>query len=239
MLKLPLVTDRRYYVSLGDTQSGNNNGQIGAASRFYDQLAARDPAFRMIPLAIDGATIATVRFVQMPRLAEMSVAPFIVTLTLGTGQLLQLASGEANLVCETLQTHGSVVLRSLQALLARNATVMLTTLYDPLDGNDPRLAAGIAQFNDTLRHLATQHNATIADIHQAFLGHGRNAGDPFAEPNNVTNDELYLCAGPGFVPVPNEHGAEVFAGVLLAAYEAGLTEETPLVSDFTTGGAPL
>ncbi|MBC8137680.1 MAG: hypothetical protein H8F28_17505 [Fibrella sp.] len=235
---LPIANDRRYYVSLGDAQSRNTGRYPGVASQFYNRLVTLDPSWKMVPLATDGATAATVRYVQLPRLREMDVIPSVITLTLGAGDLPRLAFGDADGVCRDLREHGDALLSSLR-LTAPRAILLCSSLYDPMDGNDTLLSAGVRRFNETLRTIVTAHDGMIADLHTAFAGHGASVGDPLSPSATGEDSGLYLCAGADLAPIPNEHGAAIFAELLSNHYRAALTEETPLVSDFTTGGAPL
>ena len=225
MRKLPLVTDRRYYVSLGDSQSRNAADYTGVASRFYERLTVRDSSLKMVPLATDGATAATVRYVQLPRLREMDVEPSVVTITLGVSDLSRLAFGDAAGVCRELKDHGKSLLSALRTTAPR-AVLLFSTLYDPMDGTDATLATAVQTFNEAIRTLATACNGRVAEIHAAFSGHGANVGDPLSSNELGENPDLYLCAGPDLSPVPNHNGASVFAELLLNAYHAALTEET-------------
>lgn len=238
MRSLPIANEKRYYVSLGDSQSRNAQNYMGAASRFYERLAASDSFLKMVPLATDGATASAVRYVQLPRLREMHVAPSVLTVTLGVSDLPRLAFGDAETVCRELRGGVDALLSVVRSASPR-AIVLLSTLYDPMDGTHPVLEEGVRRFNETVRETASVHGAAIAEIHTAFAGHGASAGDPLSSWRADTPRDLYLCAGPDLVPVPTERGATVFADLLWTGYRAALTEATPLVSDFTEGGAPL
>ncbi len=217
MRRLPLASDTPYYVSLGDAQSRNTGGIIGAASAFYARLTAFAPAVKMIPLASDGANAATVRYVQIPRLRAMVITPFVVTVTLGATDLPRLAGGDADAVCAELTEHGGAALLALRALAPR-AIVLLATLYDPMDGADVVLAAGVNRFNITIHALAASYGCRVADTFAAFTGHGASVGDPLSPDPMPANDARFLHAGADLVPVPNAHGAAVFAETLWATY---------------------
>lgn len=223
MRTLPLVTDRRYYVSLGDAQSRNTETFLGAASRFYNQLVALDPGVKMIPLAADGATAATVRYVQLPRLQEMNVVPSVVTVTLGVSDLPRLGFGDAESVCRELGEHGEAFMSSLRTTAPR-AVLLFSTLYDPMDGADTPLAAGVRTFNETLRTLVVRYGGVIIDLSTAFAGHGACAGDPLSSSLTSENPDLYLCAGADLTPVPNAQGAAVLADLFASNYRAAFTE---------------
>lgn len=218
MRRLPLASDTPYYVALGDAQSRNAPGITGAASAFFVLLTETVPSAKMIPLAGDGATAATVRYVQLPRLRAMAIAPLVVTLTLGATDLPRLAGGDADAVCAELSEHGGASLSALRALAPR-AVVLLATLPDPMDGANETLADGVSRFNNTLRAVAAPHGCRVADVHTTFAGHGASAGDPLSPDTNPVNADRFLCAGDGLVPVPNAHGAGVWARTLWATYQ--------------------
>jgi len=220
MRPLPIAPVNRYYVSLGDARSRNGNGYVGAASGFYERLVAGDPSWKMIALATDGATAATVRYVQLPRLLEINAAPSLITMTIGASELSRLAFGDSKAVCAELCKHGGAVLASLRVVSLR-AEILLATLYDPMDGKEADLAEGVARYNETLRTLAAVHGAAVADVCPAFAGHGARAGDPLTADASPPNQELYLCAGADLSPIPNRYGATAFTSALWEAYEAG------------------
>ena len=217
MQRLPLATDKRYYVSLGDAQSRNTDNFLGAASRFYNRLAITDSSLKMVPLATDGATAATVRYVQIPRLREMNTVPAVITLTLGTSDLARLAFGDKDAVCRDLREHGSEVLLLLRGL-APLATILISTLYDPMDGMNTLLTQGILLFNEALQELAQHYSAEVTDIYTVFAGHGASVGDPLTPQTDFVPSGLYLCVGSDLTPVPNEAGAEIFAEALRTTY---------------------
>ncbi|MBC8142679.1 MAG: SGNH/GDSL hydrolase family protein [Armatimonadetes bacterium] len=217
MRRLPLASDTPYYVSLGDAQSRNTGSITGAASAFYAHLTELVPATKMIPLASDGANAGAVRYVQLPRLRAMAVAPSVVTITTGATDLPRLASGDADAVCGELAEHGGAALSALRSLAPR-AAVLLSTLYDPMDGASDVLAGGVRRFNETLRALAASHGYRVADAFTAFAGHGASAGDPLSPDATPEDTNRFLCAGADLVPVPNAHGAAFFAGTLWTTY---------------------
>lgn len=217
MRHLLLATDARCYVSLGDAQSRNPLGVVGAASGFYNRLVAVEPGAKMVPLATDGGTAATVRYVQLPRLFAINIAPSVLTITLGAGDVSRMAFGDAASVCAELADHGRAVLGAVRRAFPR-CVVLLATLYDPMDGADAVLAGGVTRFNSTLLALAVAHGCRVADACAAFGGHGAGAGDPLTSDVSPPNADLYLCAGSDLVPVPNAHGAAIYADALWAAY---------------------
>lgn len=236
MLKLTLAPTHRHFVSLGDAQSRSAGDYPGTATLFYNWLLTIDPAYRMIPLATDGATAATLRYVQLPRLREMDTAPDVVTVTLGASDFSRLAFA-TDTVLRDLLAHGAATLAAIRTL-SPNAIIVLATLYDPMDTTDAALSVGVARFNETLRELTKAHGAIITETGAAFAGHGASVGDPLSPPD-VAAPELYLCAGADLVPVPNERGAAVYADALFAAYRTFVTDAAPEASFVFTDGSPL
>src|SRR4051794_38850314 len=102
-MRLTMADRSHYYVSLGDSMSidayagGEGRGAAGLLLKNRDadfpewhahDLATGLPGCRLIPLAMDGATAATVRYWQIPRLLEMGVTPAVATLTMGGNDLV-------------------------------------------------------------------------------------------------------------------------------------------------------
>ncbi len=216
---LPIANDNRYYVSLGDAQSRGTAYDPGAASKFFARLAALESGWKMIPLATEGATGATVRYVQLPRLREMAITPSLITLTLGAGDLSRLAFGYGKAVCKELNAHVAVLFDTLRES-APGCVILLSALYDPMDGIDPVLATGVARFNGALRAIAASYSATVADTDALFAGHGALVGDPLSQDDFAAPSGLYLCAGADLTPVPNRDGGMVLADALFAVYQA-------------------
>ena len=192
----------------------------------------------MIPLATDGATAATVRYVQIPRLQEMNIVPSVVTITIGASDLSRLAFGDVANVCRELREHGTAFLAALRTL-APNAVLLCSTLYDPMDGSNAALTTGVQQFNDTLRELIPTYCGIITKTYDSFAGHGASVGDPLSPVTLPEKQGLYFGVGADLIPVPNADGVSVYAALLFADYCDALTEETPLVSNLTIVGEPL
>lgn len=228
MRKLPLVTDSRYYVSLGDAQSRNAESYLGAASLFYNQIRGVDFGLKMVPLATDGATAATIRYVQLPRFQEMHITPSVVTITLGASELSRLAFGESERVCRELRDHMGAVFIELR-LIAPRCIMLFSTLYDPMDGAETNLRGGVQQYNETVRDLAATFGGTAVDVFAIFDGHGASAGDPLSPPGTPVSPDLYLCAGPDLSPVPNATGAAVLAERLAESYRSAVSD-TPILA---------
>src|SRR5690349_20217262 len=103
-MKWTMFDRPRYYVSLGDSMSidayaggpGKGAASLLLKNRGEDfpdwqgkDLQTALPGARLIPLAADAATSATVRYVQIPQLKEMKIRPEIITLTIGGNDLVQ------------------------------------------------------------------------------------------------------------------------------------------------------
>ena len=228
---MPMANTPRTYVSLGDSMSiddytGADGG--GAASLLFanqnadfPEWQSRDlqtvfaPNGRFVPLALDGAVSATVRYAQIPRLKEWGIVPNVVTLTIGGNDLLQTFGDDeaASRACRALRENGTAILADLRRLCVPDAPIIVSTIYDPSDGTGDTNALKIAPwpgatvwihaFNDTLRILARTHDALLADTHAAFLGHGLRAGDPASSDPRPQNRDVFLCG----VVEPNAWGA--------------------------------
>jgi lysophospholipase L1-like esterase len=226
-----LMADRpAYYVALGDSMSidayAGGPGR-GAPSLLYrnrnedfPEWRGRDlmtavSGVRLIPLAMDGATSADVRLVQMPRLKEMRVHPILVTVTMGGNDLLKAFGDEAgaDAAHRALRENTNAVLAGLRAMMPAESPILVGTVYDPSDGTGdaaalellpwPGALEWILRFNATLREVAALHGAVVADIHAHFRGHGLDAGDPAQTEPDPPRRDLYYCG----VIEPNAWGA--------------------------------
>lgn len=219
MRPLPLAPLRCDYVSLGDTLStdapagGPGRGAASLLLKNRDEdfplwrgrdLSSRFPGARRIPLALDGATAATVRFVQLPRLKELGVVPTIATLTVGSADLWR-TRGELDLIPAAhaaFAEHLRAALTDLRRMGGDRLWLAVGTLPDPSDGTGDLLRAGVfaapeawgwlESFNRTVRASAAECGALVADLHAAFLGHGLRAGNPSEEEPRPVCRELYL-----------------------------------------------
>ncbi len=235
-MQLPLIqntprgNNRAYYVSLGDSISidayAGGPGRGGASLLFQNRaedfpewaerdLVSRLPGARMIPLAQDGATSATVRYAQIPRLREMKIRPAVVTVTFGGNDLMQTFGDEslAPLAHRAVWDNGHALLAALRRDVLPDAPIIVGTIYDPSDGTGEaeRLGIGewpdaldwIARFNETLRALADEHGAIVADMHARFQGHGLTVGAPSQPDPRPADRNLWYCG----VIEPNAWGA--------------------------------
>ena len=204
------------YVALGDSMSTDHYptcdvhgldappgrlDPLGAAALLHSNIDSRWPEFRghdlealhphteFLNLAEDGAMIDDVATEELARLGHDSDDPgILLTLTAGGNDLLDaLASGRQ------LEREARRIERRYGELVATvreelpEATLVLTTVYDPTDGTGrlPGLESGkplpleyLDRFNDTVRALADEDGRIlVADVHRHFLGHGVKAAE--------------------------------------------------------------
>lgn len=253
MRTLLMAQRPRYILSLGDSMSidayAGGPGR-GAASLLYQNrdadfpswagrdLKSRLPGARLIPLAMDGGTSATVRHAQVPRFAEMSIKAAAITLTMGGNDLLQMFGNDdaAQNAHRALRENGQAIIAKVQQMSEPDAPLLIGTIYDPSDGTGdttrldilswPGALAWIHRFNETLRELAAKNNATLVDLHAAFQGHGLASGETPAQPDpRPANRQLYYCG----VIEPNAWGASAIRAAWWDALaNAGFMTETNL-----------
>jgi lysophospholipase L1-like esterase len=231
------------YVALGDSISidvyaggpGRGGASLLARNRDDDfpawrgrDLATTRPELGFGLLASDGATTASVLDVQLPRLESCSAVPRVVTLTAGGNDVLA-AYGDTRRALAIVGVVGARVgqaLERLQALVAPGDPVVVGTVYDPSDGTGeawrvglapwPDVVAVLAQLNATLRAVAGEHGAVVADIHGRFLGHGLRAGNPGQAAARPADRALWYC----HVIEPNAWGADAVRAAFWAALQA-------------------
>ena len=185
------------YLALGDsisidTYTGKADG--GAASQFARLVGATHQN-----LTRDGRTTAGV----LEAWGEITLKPDVVTLTAGGNDFLHGAwaalngQGDWNAV-------SALPLANLDQIASRLAAfgcpVILSTVYDPTDGDNARLSsfgmapaiAGQARtafdaINNGIRDLAKQYGFLLCDLEKLFHGHTEAAADPWIvshiEPN--------------------------------------------------------
>jgi lysophospholipase L1-like esterase len=251
MLRSLLMADRpRYVLSLGDSMSIDayaGGPGCGAASLLYQNkdtdfpewagrdLKSRLPGSRLIPLAMDGGTSATVRYAQIPRFAEMKIKAAAITITMGGNDLLQTFGDEsaARESHRALKENGQAILSLARGMAESNAPLLLGTIYDPSDGTGdtksldimpwPGALDWIYRFNETLRDLAETNDVSLVDLHAHFTGHGLATGVSPAQPNpRPENRELYYCG----VIEPNAWGASAIRSAWWKALvQSGLIQE--------------
>ncbi len=214
------MADDAAYVALGDSISiddySGGPGRGGASLLFANRdddfpdwrgrdLSSLDPSTRFALLATDGATTRTLLAAQLPRLLALPVRPTVVTLTIGGNDLLA-AYGDTLAAREVITRVAAAVDRALPEITARLAPsgrLVVGTVYDPSDGTGdaarlglppwPEAVAVIGELNDALRAVAARHGAAVAEIAQAFTGHGLLAGDPTQRSARPANRELWFC----------------------------------------------
>jgi lysophospholipase L1-like esterase len=238
------LPDATEYVALGDSISiddyAGGPGR-GAASLLARNLDSDFPDWQgrdlgdssWCSLATDGATTATVLDVQLPRLARLSRKPSLVTLTIGGNDVLG-CYGDTSAALRTVRTVGERVAETLERLagLAQpSAHVVVGTVYDPSDGTGdagrvglppwPEVVEVLATLNRTLRSVAEQHGAAVAEIHERFLGHGLAAGNPAQGDPRPAGRGLWYCN----IIEPNAWGA---SAVRAAFWEAMKRSAAPL-----------
>jgi lysophospholipase L1-like esterase len=222
--------DTMVYAALGDSMSiddyagGPGRGAASLLWRNHDDdfpawagrdLTSRDPTARLVLLASDGATSATVADEQLERLRRLGIIPTLATVTMGGNDLLA-AYGDARAARHAIRTvvdNGRVVLAGLRALMGPAAPIVVATVYDPSDGSGdagrlglppwPEALELLAELNRVLRALAQEHQALVADVHARFLGHGLAAGDPTQPTARPPGRGLWYC---GLIE-PNAWGA--------------------------------
>jgi lysophospholipase L1-like esterase len=218
------------YAALGDSMSidhyagGPGHGPASLLWRNRDDdfpawagqdLTARNPAAHLALLASDGATSTTVVGEQLRQLHRLELVPTLATVTMGGNDLLA-TYGDATAGRQAIQRvihNGQRLLASLRALMGPMAPIVVATVYDPSDGTGdaPRLGLPVwpealdllAELNQSLRALAKEHRALVADVHGRFLGHGLATGDPAQLDPRPSNRDLWYC---GLIE-PNAWGA--------------------------------
>jgi lysophospholipase L1-like esterase len=176
---------------------------LGAASLLYqnvddryaefagEDLQTRYPGIEFLNVAEDGATIGDVFGSQLSQV-DASTEPSLLTLSIGGNDLLSAVANEpkAPLLQGIVSDIGEGYEFLVEALhRARpNATLILTTVYDPSD--DTRRIPGVFDdagplplealhdLNERIRVIARQTPRTlVADVYRHFLGHGVTAAD--------------------------------------------------------------
>ena len=233
-----------HYVALGDSISiddyAGGPGCGGAALLFANRdedfpgwrgrdLRSVEPGATFSLLATDGATTRTLLDAQLPRLAALEVRPALVTLTIGGNDLLA-AYGNTRAARDVLARVRTALGRALPeiaGLLAPSGRVVVGTVYDPSDGTGDAGALGlppwpdgvatIAELNDALREVATDHGHAVAEVADHFRGHGLLAGNPARREARPAERGLWFCN----VIEPNAWGAGGVREAFWAAIRPG------------------
>ena len=134
-------------------------------------------------------------------------------------------------------------LGEIAGALAPSGRIVVGTVYDPSDGTGDAVRLGlpswpdavgvIAELNDVLRRVSVRHGAAVAEIAEAFRGHGLLAGDPAGREARPTERSLWFCN----LIEPNAWGAGGVRQALWAAVHPG---EAPaagrIAADTADGG---
>jgi lysophospholipase L1-like esterase len=228
------------YVALGDSISidayaggaGRGGASLLARNRDDDfpewrgkDLETFDSRLRWAVLATDGGTTVTLLQHQLPQLERLAAAPSVVTLTVGGNDVLACygdTRGALEVVSIVRRRVGDACQR-LTDVVRPGGRVVVGTVYDPSDGTGdaprvglpawPDVVEVIAELNATLREVAEEYGAKVADIHGVFLGHGLSCGNPAQPDPRPANRQLWYCN----VIEPNAWGA---SGVRAAFWQA-------------------
>jgi lysophospholipase L1-like esterase len=205
--------DYSLYVALGDSMSIDHYptcdvrgldlpparlDPLGAASLLFKNDDTRWPEFsgkdlastsqgvKILNLAEDGATIDDVTTEELARLGhDSNDSGIVVTLTIGGNDLLGALGAGSRLdqVARRIIEQYTELVETIREELS-NATLLLTTVYDPTDGTGrlPGLEGlgrlpleYLDRFNDHVRAAASNEPMKLADVHRHFLGHGVTA----------------------------------------------------------------
>jgi len=233
------------YVALGDSISidhyagGEGRGGASLLARNRDDdfpqwrgrdLVTLDPHFSYHLLATDGGTTSTLLDSQLRRLETSTIAPTVVTLTVGGNDLLG-AYGDTRrareIVAVVRRRVGQALVRLRSVLRRPSDPVIVGTVYDPSDGTGdasrvglppwPQIVDVLAELNAELRGVAAEHGARVADIHDYFLGHGLRAGNPAQSESRPANRDLWFCN----VIEPNAWGASAVRAAFWDTFHTG------------------
>lgn len=188
-------------VALQWDSSAGQVAPLGAASLLHrnvdeaypefagNDLTSRWPDIAATNLAEDGATIGDVFGTQLTQLGE-SEEPTLVTLSIGGNDLLSAFEGRpvADLlarIVEDVAEGYEFLLQSIRRARPQ-ASLILTTVYDPSDGTKkvpglfdtagPLPIQSLHDLNARIARMAvTTPDCALADVHAHFLGHGVTA----------------------------------------------------------------
>lgn len=188
-------------VALQWDSSAGQVAPLGAASLLHrnvdeaypefagNDLTSRWPDIAATNLAEDGATIGDVFGTQLTQLGE-SEEPTLVTLSIGGNDLLSAFEGRpvADLlarIVEDVAEGYEFLLQSIRRARPQ-ASIILTTVYDPSDGTrkvpglfdtaGPLPIQSLHDLNARIARMAvTTRDCALADAHAHFLGHGVSA----------------------------------------------------------------
>ncbi|SOD97937.1 GDSL-like Lipase/Acylhydrolase family protein [Blastococcus haudaquaticus] len=224
-------------ISIDDYSGGPGRG--GASLLFANQdedfpewrgrdLRTLHPGMAFSLLATDGATTRTLLQTQLPRLRALGLRPTLVTVTIGGNDLLGAYGNTeaARAVIAGVRAAVDLAMAEL-ARTAPAARIVVGTVYDPSDGTGnaerlglppwPDAVAAIGELNDSLRAVAAEHGAAVAEIAESFRGHGLLAGDPSRREARPAERDLWFCN----LIEPNAWGAGGVRAALWAAVHDG------------------
>lgn len=190
-------------VALERAVAAGHVAPIGAASLLYrnaddrwpddiaDDLTTRFPGIAFENLAMDGGTIGDVFGEQLPKVDD-SAESILFTLTAGGNDLLSAFGNRPRpsllekIATDVIEAYDFLV----DTLRGRfpNATLIVTTVYDPSDGTGlipgvyddagPLPLHALDRLNDHIRALAlSTRRLLLADVHAHFFGHGVSAAE--------------------------------------------------------------
>ena len=154
-----------------------------------NDLVSRWPDIGATNLAEDGATIGDVFGTQLTQLGD-SEEPTLITLSIGGNDLLSAFEGRpvADLLARIVEdvAEGYEFLIQSVRRARPQASLILTTIYDPSDGTrkvpglfDGKSSMQIDALHDLNARIAGMASSTkdcaLADVHGHFLGHGVTA----------------------------------------------------------------
>ena len=167
------MADRpRYYVSLGETGSADARGADSLLYQNQDEafpewigrdLRSRLPGYRLLSLTAEGAVSAGVRYSQLPRLAELGVAPDLITVNLGVNDLLPCFDNDDALrnATETFVTNASIILQQVRRVATDNSPILVNAM--PVCPGEAT-AAWALRCNEALVWIAMEVRALIVDL---------------------------------------------------------------------------
>ena len=177
-----------------------------------NDLVSRWPDIGGTNLAEDGATIGDVFGIQLSQIGE-SEEPTLVTLSIGGNDLLSAFEGRpvADLLARIVEdvAEGYEFLLQSVRQARPQASIILTTVYDPSDGTKkipgvfdgagPLPIEALHSLNARIAMMAANtRDCVLADVHAHFLGHGVSADEKdrwywkrsWIEPNAMGASEI-------------------------------------------------
>ena len=177
------------YLALGDSISIDDYTEVeggGAVHQFARLIRASD----VQDFTQDGRTTTGV----LADLERVTLAPHLVTLTIGGNDFLQAAFRHAppsgNLAPDYWPETAQPILANLNRIVLSLAQfqcpIILNTVYDPTDGDDtlfaqigvpPPAREAFDALNRGIKMLAQTHGFLLSDLETLFHGHGLRSRD--------------------------------------------------------------